>query len=48
MMEKTVVGGLAAYVLEKFEQQRREIYIYDLAVSDAIGARVLLPGQSMR
>jgi len=35
MMEKTVVGGLAAYVLEKFEQQRREIYIYDLAVSDA-------------
>jgi aminoglycoside 3-N-acetyltransferase I len=35
MMEKTVVGGLAAYVLEKFEQQRREIYLYDLAVSDA-------------
>ena len=35
MMEKTVVGGLAAYVLEKFERQRREIYIYDLAVSDA-------------
>ncbi len=35
MMEKTVVGGLAAYVLEKFEQQRREIYIYDLAVLDA-------------
>ena len=34
MMEKTVVGGLAAYVLEKFERQRREIYIYDLAVSD--------------
>lgn len=27
-----VVGGLAAYVLEKFEQDRREIYIYDLAV----------------
>ena len=27
-----VVGGLAAYVLEKFEQERREIYIYDLAV----------------
>jgi aminoglycoside 3-N-acetyltransferase I len=35
MMGKAVVGGLAAYVLEKFEQQRREIYIYDLAVSDA-------------
>jgi aminoglycoside 3-N-acetyltransferase I len=27
-----VIGGLAAYVLEKFEQDRREIYIYDLAV----------------
>src|SRR4051812_47447538 len=30
-----VVGGLAAYELEKFEQDRREIYIYDLAVSEA-------------
>ncbi|MDJ0726823.1 MAG: AAC(3)-I family aminoglycoside N-acetyltransferase [Prochloraceae cyanobacterium] len=28
-----VVGGLAAYELEKFEQERSEIYIYDLAVS---------------
>lgn len=27
-----VIGGLAAYVLDKFEQVRREIYIYDLAV----------------
>jgi aminoglycoside 3-N-acetyltransferase I len=27
-----VVGGLAAYILEKFEQNRREIYIYDLAI----------------
>ena len=27
-----VVGGLTAYVLQKFEQER-EIYIYDLAVS---------------
>ena len=27
-----VVGGLAAYELHKFEQQRSEIYIYDLAV----------------
>lgn len=27
-----VVGGLAAYVLQKFEQQRSEVYIYDLAV----------------
>ena len=29
-----VVGGIAAYVLEKFEQERSEIYIYDLAVAD--------------
>jgi aminoglycoside 3-N-acetyltransferase I len=28
-----VVGGLAAYELHKFEQDRREIYIYDLAVA---------------
>ena len=27
-----VVGGLAAYELMKFEQERSEIYIYDLAV----------------
>lgn len=30
-----VVGGLAAYELHKFEQERSEIYIYDLAVSSA-------------
>jgi aminoglycoside 3-N-acetyltransferase I len=29
-----VVGGLAAYQLDKFEQDRREIYIYDLAVDE--------------
>ncbi|MCG8509898.1 MAG: AAC(3)-I family aminoglycoside N-acetyltransferase, partial [Rhodospirillales bacterium] len=29
-----VIGGLAAYELEKFEQERSEIYIYDLAVTD--------------
>jgi aminoglycoside 3-N-acetyltransferase I len=29
-----VVGGIAAYVLPKFEQERSEIYIYDLAVAD--------------
>lgn len=31
----TVVGGLAAYELKKFEQERSEIYIYDLAVASA-------------
>jgi aminoglycoside 3-N-acetyltransferase I len=30
---RKVVGGLAAYVLDKFEQERKEVYIYDLAVS---------------
>jgi aminoglycoside 3-N-acetyltransferase I len=30
-----VVGGIAAYELLKFEQQRSEIYIYDLAVSES-------------
>lgn len=29
-----VIGGLAAYVLKKFEQERSEIYIYDLAVAE--------------
>ena len=30
-----VVGGLAAYELEKFEQERSEIYIYDLGVRES-------------
>ena len=30
-----VVGGLVAYELQKFEQERSEIYIYDLAVAIA-------------
>ena len=29
-----IVGGIAAYVLPKFEQIRSEIYIYDLAVDE--------------
>ena len=32
--DETVVGGLAAYELKKFEQERSEIYIYDLAVRE--------------
>lgn len=28
-----VIGGLAAYLLPKFEQERSELYIYDLAVA---------------
>jgi aminoglycoside 3-N-acetyltransferase I len=35
-MEGTeVIGGLAAYVLPKFERARSEIYLYDLAVAPA-------------
>ena len=33
LKDDVVVGGIAAYELRKFEQERSEIYIYDLAVS---------------
>ena len=33
--ESSVIGGLVAYELKKFEQERSEIYLYDLAVSTA-------------
>lgn len=35
IVDGQVVAGLAAYVLQKFEQERSEIYIYDLAVSES-------------
>lgn len=35
LKDDAVVGGLAAYVLPKFEQARSEVYIYDLAVDPA-------------
>ncbi len=34
-----VVGGLVAYMLEKFEQARSEAYIYDLAVKESCRRR---------
>jgi len=34
-----VVGGLVAYELDKLERQRREIYVYDLAVAAAYRRR---------
>lgn len=34
LVEQQVVGGLVAYELDKFEQPRRELYIYDLAVAE--------------
>ena len=39
-----VVGGLAAYVLDKFEAERSEIYIYDLAVAQAHRRRGIASG----
>jgi aminoglycoside 3-N-acetyltransferase I len=33
LVSEEVVGGLVAYELDKFERARREVYIYDLAVS---------------
>lgn len=39
-----VVGGLAAYVLTKFEQERSEIYIYDLAVDERYRRRGIATG----
>jgi aminoglycoside 3-N-acetyltransferase I len=33
--ESNLIGGIAAYVLPKFEQARTELYIYDLAVEEA-------------
>lgn len=34
LQDGQVVGGLAGYVLPKFEQARSELYIYDLAVRE--------------
>jgi len=39
-----IAGGLAAYVLEKFEQDRSEAYIYDLAVLEAHRRRGVATG----
>lgn len=43
-----LTGCLAAYELLKFEQQRSEIYIYDLAVREAFGGAAWLPRSSRR
>lgn len=40
----TVVGGLIAYELEKLEQARSEIYIYDLAVAEGHRRRGVATG----
>lgn len=39
LRDDTVIGGLAGYALRKFEQERTEFYIYDLAVAEAFRRR---------
>lgn len=39
VIDGKAVGGLAAYVLDKYEQERSEIYIYDLAVAEPFRRR---------
>lgn len=39
-----IIGGLAAYELKKFEQERSEVYIYDLAVDAAHRRRGVATG----
>lgn len=39
-----MVGALAAYTLEKFEQERSEIYLYDLAVAESHRRRGIATG----
>ena len=38
-IDGAVVGALAAYELAKYEQERSEFYIYDLAVAEAFRRR---------
>ena len=44
IVDGRVVGALAAYVLKKFEQERSEIYIYDLAVREDCRRRGVATG----
>ena len=44
MDDDEVTGGLVAYELMKFEQERKEFYIYDLAVQEAHRRRGIATG----
>jgi aminoglycoside 3-N-acetyltransferase I len=41
---RTAFGALAAYILRKFEQERSEVYIYDLGVSAAMRRQGIATG----
>ena len=44
VVDASVVGGLAAYDLMKFESERSGIYVYDVAVARSLtAARALRP-----
>jgi aminoglycoside 3-N-acetyltransferase I len=47
MDDDVLAGGLVAYELVKFEQERKEFYIYDLAVKEAHRRRGLATGLIM-
>lgn len=44
LSEGRVVGGLAGYVLTKYERARTELYIYDLAVDEPFRRRGVATG----
>lgn len=44
LVDGKVVGALAGYVLKKFEQERSEIYIYDLGVIEPYRRRGIATG----
>ena len=44
-VDGSVAGGLVAYELDKLERERREIYIYDLAVAEAYRRRGVATAQ---
>lgn len=44
VIDGKVVGALAGYVLKKFEQERSEIYIYDLGVIESCRRRGVATG----
>lgn len=44
LLDGCVVGGLTAYVLQKFEQASSEVYIYDLGVDESFRRQSVATG----